>query len=120
MQDSLHQLLLARITSPSCGLGLKLYDPPPTPFIMNIPLCTYGTCGHQIQLTPNKATLPHERNIADLSAAKTKTLVTRARICSTLIPANHNADFARGYKPIVKLVLSELLDDKSALFMDLW
>ena len=72
------------------------------------------------QLTPNKATFAHERKITDLSAAKTKTLITRSRISRALIPAAHREDFARGYKPIMKLVLAEILDDQSTLLIDVW
>ena len=72
------------------------------------------------QLTPNKATFAHERKITDLSAAKTKTLITRSRISRSLIPAAHREDFARGYKPIMKLVLAEILDDQSTLLIDVW
>ena len=72
------------------------------------------------QLTPNKATFAHERKITDLSAAKTKTLITRSRISRALIPAAHREDFARGYKPIMKLVLAEFLDDQSTLLIDVW
>ena len=72
------------------------------------------------QLTPNKASFAFERKITDLSATKTQTLVTRARIPTTLIPAAHRDDFAKGYKPIMKLVLAELLDEKSVLLLDTW
>ena len=72
------------------------------------------------QLTPNKATFAHERKITDLSAVKTKTLITRCRLPHSLIPTAHREDFAKGYKPIMKLVLAEILDDKSALLIDVW
>ena len=72
------------------------------------------------QLTPNKATFAHERRITDLSAVKTKTLITRCRLPHSLIPTAHREDFAKGYKPIMKLVLAEILDDKSALLIDVW